>query len=119
MRRASWLLSLALFGQSAAFDVASVKPCANLVGPDYNNTIKYLPAGYAGRHATLARLITDAYGIQARQVIGPSWIDQVEYDLLAKTSGPTDAQRYRACCRRYWRTVSNWCNIARRARYTA
>jgi len=93
MKRSSYLLSLALFGQSVAFEVASVKPCENLVGLDYNNSIKYSPTGFTGRHVTLARLITEAYGLQSRQVLGPTWLDQAEYDIDAKTGGEVDRER--------------------------
>jgi hypothetical protein len=38
-----------------AFDVASVKPSKQVVGPDYNNQLSYSPTGFKARNATLNR----------------------------------------------------------------
>jgi uncharacterized protein (TIGR03435 family) len=84
-------LNVAIFGQAHApppsFDVASVKPCQQIVGPDYNNQFTYSPDGLAARHATLKRLIAEAYGLQMNQVSGPNWLDQNEYDIDARAGG--------------------------------
>ena len=79
------------FGQASApaFDVVSAKPCQHLVGPDYNNQLTYSPTGLAARNATLKRLIAEAYGLQLNQVSVPHWLDQNEYDIDAKVTGPT------------------------------
>jgi uncharacterized protein (TIGR03435 family) len=69
---------------SAAFDIASVKPSERRVGPDYNNRLAFSPAGFSARNVTLRRLISEAYGLQLRQVIGPDWLDQNEYDIEAR-----------------------------------
>ncbi len=76
------------FGQAAApaFDVVSVKPCQSSVGPDYNNRLTYSPTEFTARNATLKRLIADAYGLQLDQISGPSWLDQNEYDVDARTT---------------------------------
>jgi uncharacterized protein (TIGR03435 family) len=96
MRALCLLISLALpsaltLGQAApsapAFDVASVKPCQHIVGPDYNNQLTYSPDGLTARNVTLKRLIAEAYGIQMNQVSGPSWLDQDEYDIDARAGG--------------------------------
>lgn len=80
-----------MFGQAAAsapeFDVASVKPSQQTVGPDYNNQITYSADGLTARNATLKRLIAEAYGLQLNQVSGPNWIDQNEYDIDARAGG--------------------------------
>jgi uncharacterized protein (TIGR03435 family) len=85
------LLNAAVFGQAApsapAFDVASVKPSQHTVGPDYNNQLTYSPDGLTARNATLKRLIAEAFGLQMNQVSGPGWLDQNEYDILAKVGG--------------------------------
>jgi uncharacterized protein (TIGR03435 family) len=70
-----------------AFDVASVKPSRQIVGPDYNNQLTYSPDGLTARNATLKRLIAEAYGLQLNQVSGPSWLDQNEYDIDARAGG--------------------------------
>jgi uncharacterized protein (TIGR03435 family) len=89
------LRGLAVFGQSSsnppAFDVASVKPSQHLVGPDYDNQIKYTRGGITAKNATLKRLVAEAYYLQLNQIVGPSWFDQNEYDIEAKTAG--DATR--------------------------
>ena len=58
-----------------------------MVGPDANNQFTFTPAGITARNATLRRLIAEAYGLQLRQVIGPGWLDQSEYDIEAKAAG--------------------------------
>src|SRR4051794_654896 len=86
------LLTSPSFGQSPAqtptFDVASVKRSDTIVGPDANNRLTFTPSGITARHATLRRLIAEAYGLQLRQVLGPGWLDESEYDVDAKASGP-------------------------------
>jgi uncharacterized protein (TIGR03435 family) len=83
--------SALIFGQAPAttpaFDVASVKPSQHLVGPDYNNQLTYSPAGLMARNVTLKRLIAEAYHLQLSQVLGPSWIDQNEYDIDTRAAG--------------------------------
>ena len=47
----SWLILV------SSFDVVSVKPSSNLVGPDYNNQLTFSPSGITGKNVTLKRLI--------------------------------------------------------------
>jgi uncharacterized protein (TIGR03435 family) len=81
--------SSAAFGQSSApsFDLASVRPCLHVVGPDYNNQLTYSAAGFTAKNSTLKRLIAEAYGLQLNQIFGPNWIDQNEYDIDARVMG--------------------------------
>ena len=72
--------------QAPSFDVASVKPSQKTVGPDYNNQLKYSPSAFSARNATLKALIAEAYRLQRRQVFGPAWIDQNEYDIEARVN---------------------------------
>lgn len=67
------------------FDVASVKRSEQQLGPDYNNQFTILPTRVTARHATLRRLISEAYHVQVRQVSGPHWLDEDEYDIDART----------------------------------
>jgi uncharacterized protein (TIGR03435 family) len=92
----SFLVCIALLGSVAAgqasttkpaFDVASVKPSQQVVGPDYNNQLTYSPNGIRGRNVTLQRLIAEAYQLQLNQVLGPSWLDKNEYDVDARSAG--------------------------------
>lgn len=71
------------------FEVASVKPSRETVGPDYNNQITFTHTGLTARNATLKRLIAEAWNLQINQVIGPHWIDQNEYDIDARTAQET------------------------------
>jgi uncharacterized protein (TIGR03435 family) len=85
------LSSSMVFGQTSttppAFEVASVKPYKKVVGPDYNNQITYSPTGITARNVTLKRLVAEAYHLQLNQVLGPSWLDQNEYDIDARAAG--------------------------------
>jgi uncharacterized protein (TIGR03435 family) len=76
--------------KTPAFDVASVRPSARLLGPDENNRITFDPAGFTGRNVTLRRCVAEAYRLQLTQVVGPAWLDRNEYDIDAKASGPAD-----------------------------
>jgi uncharacterized protein (TIGR03435 family) len=100
MRTPRLLVALAflgsiVFAQRAAiapsFEVASVRPSQQPVGPDYNNQINYTPVGFTARNVTLKRLIAEAWHLQMSQVIGPGWIDQSEYDIEARA--PEGANR--------------------------
>ena len=82
--------SLPAAGQ--AFEVASVKPSPHAVGPDYNNQLSVASSGFTAKNATLRRLIADAYGVQVRQVAGPGWLDENEYDIEARTAGPVQRE---------------------------
>jgi uncharacterized protein (TIGR03435 family) len=46
--------------------------------------------GLTAQNATLRRLIAEAYDVQLRQISGPAWLDQNEYDVDARTSRPAD-----------------------------
>jgi uncharacterized protein (TIGR03435 family) len=88
-----FLVSSVAAGQApgtTAFEVASVKPNGRQVGADYNNQFAVSSTGITARNATLRHLISEAYRLQVRQVVGPGWLDQNEYDLEARTGGQTD-----------------------------
>jgi uncharacterized protein (TIGR03435 family) len=84
---------------AAAFDVASVKPSERQVGPDYNNRLTFAPAGLSGKNVTLRRLVSEAYRLQMRQVIGPIWLDQNEYDVEARAGHPAGREELDAMLR--------------------
>ena len=67
-----------------SFDVASVRPSQQEVGPDYNNQIFYTPDGFTGRNVTLKRLIAEAWNCQLDQILGPPWLNRNEYDIAAR-----------------------------------
>ena len=86
------LLNTAAVGQTTtkvlAFDVASVRPSERMLGPDANNRFAITPAGLTGKNVTLRRLVAEAYHLHLRQVLGPSWLDEREYDVEAKAGRP-------------------------------
>src|SRR5215472_5542286 len=82
---AYFLLTATSFSQSG-FEVASVKASQRTVGPDYNNHIVFQPTGITARNATIRFLVAEAYHLQRRQILGPTWLDQNEYDIEAKTA---------------------------------
>ena len=91
-----FLLSSAASGQTPgtpAFEVASVKPSQHQVGPDYNNQFTILPSGITARNATLRRLVSEAYGMQMRQVVGPGWLDQNEYEIEARIGNQANREQ--------------------------
>lgn len=69
---------------NSTFEVASVRPSAREVGPDYNNMITRSPGEFSARNTTLQRLIADAWQCQLKQVIGAPWLDRNEYDIQAR-----------------------------------
>lgn len=83
----------AVHGQAPAFEVASVRPDQHLAGPDYNNQIRFSPAGFTGRNVTLKRLIAEAYRLQLNQSAGPAWLDRDEYDIDARTAGASSKEQ--------------------------
>ena len=83
-------------GAQPAFEVASVRPSRQQVGPDYNNQITYSPGRFVARNATLKRLIAEAWQCQINQVAGPQWIDRNEYDIEARVpDGQSQDEVYR------------------------
>lgn len=96
------LLSSAGVAQRAGpveFEIASVKVSERQVGPDYNNQMTFSPVGLTARNVTLRRLVSEAYGVQMRQVIGPGWLDQNEYDLEARAGHPAGREELDAMLR--------------------
>lgn len=80
------------FPQTApnAFVVASVKPSEHLVGRDVGvNRLTYSRDGLRGRNVNLKQLMVEAYGLRPYQVTGPDWLDTDEYDIEARSNGPT------------------------------
>jgi uncharacterized protein (TIGR03435 family) len=70
------------YGQSNAFEVATVKPNKSgsggtLVPGLRNGTL-------SARNASLKVLIRTAYGLSDRQIVGPSWLDGDRFDLAGK-----------------------------------
>jgi uncharacterized protein (TIGR03435 family) len=80
-------------GKQIPFEIASVKLSEHQVGPDYNNRFTISPNGIKVANGTLRRLVSEAYRLQVRQVLGPTWLDESEYDIEARTGGRVDQDR--------------------------
>ena len=76
-----------------AFDVASVRPSQQEVGPDYNNQITYSPDGFTGQNVTLKRLIAEAWHCQLDQIVGPPWLNRSEYEVAARMPEGTSREQ--------------------------
>jgi uncharacterized protein (TIGR03435 family) len=105
MRMTSLLLVAAffspvVFAQSAektpAFEVASVRPSKDTVGPDYNNQITFTSTGFIAKNVTLKRLIAEGWNVQLSQVDGPGWIDHSEYDVSVRAPEGTGKEQMAA-----------------------
>jgi uncharacterized protein (TIGR03435 family) len=75
----------ALVLQAASFDAASIKPSdapnGNSSGIDTDNGL------LRAQNVTLKRCINGAYGLPEAQILGgPKWIDELRYEIVAKTS---------------------------------
>jgi len=84
----SSILALAQPEPPTTFEVASVK-----AGQPGRESIEAGPASLTMRNVRLNACIGWAFNIQDAQVIGPSWISQASFDIIAKSAGPaTEAQ---------------------------
>jgi uncharacterized protein (TIGR03435 family) len=85
------ILASACFGQTPAFDVASIKP--STAEPGSGSGISTDTGRIAGRNVTLKRCIRGAYNIPEAQIFGgPKWVDEERYDIDAKSTGPAGGQ---------------------------
>jgi uncharacterized protein (TIGR03435 family) len=86
MRIVILFVTAALLAGQTPFEVASVKPSARVLGPDYGNKMTYLPTGFSAKNSTLKRLIAEAYHVQPFQVTGEmKWLESSEYDVEARS----------------------------------
>ena len=82
------LCALRCFAQAPAFDVASVKLAsgAGFDGPRVQTAHGTLTL----RKLSLRECIQWAYQVQALQVIGADWLDDVKLDIVAKAGSPVE-----------------------------
>lgn len=76
-----------------AFEVASIKPTKNGIGP---NTFDIPPGGqrFGATNCSLKLLIMIAYGVSDRRVSGgPGWLNTDTYDVEAKAEHPVTRQQ--------------------------
>jgi uncharacterized protein (TIGR03435 family) len=84
--RALLLLTLAAAAAGQTFDVASMKPAAPPIGRPRGN--KVLAEGVDFQAASLKFLITFAYNVKDYQVVGPAWLTDSRWELVAKSAAP-------------------------------
>jgi uncharacterized protein (TIGR03435 family) len=75
---------LGVFAQSAAFEVALIKPSPDdelpmTVGPNLRNGTLH------GKRVTLRMLLAAAYGMTEPRIIGPTWLSGIRFDIVAKS----------------------------------
>jgi uncharacterized protein (TIGR03435 family) len=88
------LTSLAAFAQPAqppAFEVASIR-----TGQPGRESIETGPASLTMRNARLSACIRWAYGVQDVQVSGPAWLNDVWFDIFAKSAREVKVAELRA-----------------------
>jgi uncharacterized protein (TIGR03435 family) len=74
-----------------AFEVASVKPDT---GPEGHSHVGQHGSSLEMTNVTLRSCITLAYGVADNQVVGPAWLDELRFDIVAKSpSGAPDESR--------------------------
>jgi uncharacterized protein (TIGR03435 family) len=78
-------------GQSKpAFDVASVK---RSTGDGTAGGVRPQPDGITATDASLLLLLRVAYNVQDYQIVGPDWLAQDRYDIVARASVPVAGQQ--------------------------
>jgi uncharacterized protein (TIGR03435 family) len=91
-----FLLPWLAAGQTAAFEVATVKPAHRDPGEQrWHSHIEPSPAGLAIRAHTLRDCIEWAWSLKDYQLSGPAWIDSELYDIEAKAPGREPPARLR------------------------
>jgi uncharacterized protein (TIGR03435 family) len=77
-------ICLACYGQSVpGFDVASIRPSEN-----GRSSIEAKPGNVTIRNSRLAESIAWAYSITDFQVSGPPWLNELRFDIMAKSESP-------------------------------
>jgi bla regulator protein BlaR1 len=83
-------LVFSLGGQTAEFEVASIKPNPSLplmiIGPGVGK------GEVTGTRVTLRALVMAAYDVSAPRVIGPGWLDGDRFDVIAKAASRNYSQ---------------------------
>ena len=82
--------------EAPAFEVASVKAIAAAGGEGRGHEmVTPSPSGVTMRNIALKSVVGWAYHLQSIQIVGPAWLDNDRYDIVAKASGevPKDTLR--------------------------
>ncbi len=94
MRNALRLISGVAFAFSAwgqapaGFTAASIRPSAAEVAFEHDGAIQTTPESVTMRDVLLTSCMEWAWGIQENQIVGPEWIQNNRYDIVARTEQP-------------------------------
>jgi uncharacterized protein (TIGR03435 family) len=80
-----------------AFEVASIKRSSSASGGDGAVTIQ--PTRFAARHATLQRLLFEAWQIPYAQIMGPPWLRTDEFEVDARSETAASVEQIRSMLR--------------------
>lgn len=70
-------------GTEPAFEVASVKPSPPSPDGRISSQMKMDPGRITLTNVTLKRIIVSAYDMKEHQILGPDWIENQRYDIVA------------------------------------
>src|SRR5882724_13063214 len=80
------------FGQSTAFEVASVKPNTSGDNRSSTNTSR---SGLTMRNVPLKQIIERAYQVKDYSLSGPDWLSTTKFDITAKPPSGTPEDQFR------------------------
>ena len=85
-------------GATPVFEVASVKPAQPPTGGAFRSGVfggpgKGDPGHISYSYMSLARLVMEAYGINASQLSGPDWINETRFDIVANIPPETTKEQ--------------------------
>lgn len=81
--------------QTPAFDAASIRPVAGNIRPE----IQTSPGTLTIRNQTLLDLLQWAYDTPPFQINGPAWLNDLRFDVIAKSDSGGDDARLRLMLR--------------------
>ena len=96
------MAALAQPTKAPAFEVASIR-----AGKPGRESIEPGPASLTMRNVRLSACIRWAYGVQDVQVSGPAWLNDVWFDVFAKSAGEVKAAELRAMLQTLLPTASS------------
>ena len=86
------LVALCAYGQTPAFEVASVRASTSEL---LNNSVQVAPGSLTIRNGTLGFLILWAYDVTYSRLSGPAWLPERRFDVVAKAAGPAEEAQMR------------------------
>ena len=102
-----------LTGQTASFEVASIKPNTSVSG---NSSLHFGRGQVRIENYSLRQLVMQAYDLQDYEISAPGWLDDVRFDIVGKgPEGPVAprlqnllAERFKLAVHRESRTVTGY-----------